>query len=536
MEKGKVTSRFFSLIKVITLVLCAVMLFSTQIAPLSAQLNPARDLTGTWQSSASGTYYDMDPSDSSTRMNDIIATFTMEITQQGSQIDIILSSNILSYHTDTAYYNEYGFDGVPEAGGMSIEFVGTVSSSSFSADEQGSSLTQEHLSGTFTSDIITATLTGTSETSDTNGIIVTRTSSPTSEPTGAPTQAPTSAPSTQPTNRYYGNIGSVNGPATIRNANGDESASPGQIYSGTEILTGSNAIVSFNPPNQGGTVYLGANSEAGWVALTSQPAPDDQIAYSIYPSQDSVVTADHQDFIDMLIAAPLDATIAVAVFGATWPEATAVALVVEGGVFMMHGGSAYIKETVSHLLGVPQGALAGLNTEYAVNVLPSGSTIVQVISGPVVFMDPTTNNTIQIQTNQQLTLPPEQQNGFSQQDLQSYVSGFNSASTDQWWTQATNTSSFGALSQPIILVALLVAIALASSVAAVAVTKRRRKTQNQLLPPPPPTINRRIHKKSAQASQQTGNAPSEHPFCPNCGKQVPPAKRFCPYCGFDRQQ
>ena len=33
--------------------------------------------------------------------------------------------------------------------GMSIEFDGTVSSSSFSADEQGSSLVQEHLEGSF---------------------------------------------------------------------------------------------------------------------------------------------------------------------------------------------------------------------------------------------------------------------------------------------------------------------------------------------------------------------------------------------------
>ena len=246
MEKGKVISRFLKSIKVITIVLCAVLLFSIQIVPLSAQLNSARDLTGTWQSSLSGTYYDMDPSDSSTRMNDITATFTMDITQQGSQIDIILSSNIVSYRTDSAYYNEYGFDGVPEAGGMSIEFVGTVSSSSFSADEQGSQLTQEHLSGTFTSDIITATLTGTSETSDTNGIVVTRTSSPTSGPTVAPTQAPTSAPSTQPTSRYYGNIGTLKGQSTFTDSNGETSAaSAGQIYSGTEISTGDNAIVTF---------------------------------------------------------------------------------------------------------------------------------------------------------------------------------------------------------------------------------------------------------------------------------------------------
>ena len=159
MQKGKVTDLFLKRRKAIAVVICVLLLSASQITPLFAQLSPARDLTGTWQSSASGMYYDMDPSDSSTRMNDITATFAMDITQQGSQITIILYLNPISWVTDNAYWQEYRMSGVPPVGGGSIEFTGTVSSSSFSADEQGSQLTQEHLAGTFTTDIITATLT-----------------------------------------------------------------------------------------------------------------------------------------------------------------------------------------------------------------------------------------------------------------------------------------------------------------------------------------------------------------------------------------
>ena len=279
--KNMIHKSFFKSTKAAALAICAVILFSITATPLSAQLTPARDLTGTWQSSISGTYYSLDPSDPSTRMNDITATFRMDITQQDNQIDIILSSNIISYKTDSAYLDTYGFNGVPEAGGMSTHLVGTVSSSSFSADSQGSHLTQEHLEGTFTTDIITATLTGTSETTDQNGIVVMRTSSS----TAAPTQAPTSNPTSHPTSRFFGNIEAVKGQANIIDPNGGEAAAAsGQIGSGTQILTRDNSIVSFTPPNQGGTVYLGSNSEAGWVGLTSQPAPDNGIVYSVYPT------------------------------------------------------------------------------------------------------------------------------------------------------------------------------------------------------------------------------------------------------------
>jgi len=482
MQKGKVTDLFLKRRKAIAVVICVLLLSASQITPLFAQLSPARDLTGTWQSSASGMYYDMDPSDSSTRMNDITATFSLDITQQGSQITIILNLNPISWVTDNAYWQEYQMSGVPPVGGGSIEFTGTVSSSSFTADEQGSQLTQEHLAGTFTTDIITATLSGTAEQTDQNGIVVTLTSSSTPGPTLSSTATPSTT--NQPlASRYYVGIASVKGQAWTSSASGNTLLSKGQIVSGTEILTGNSGIVAFEPPNQGGTVYLGANSDAGWVGLTSEPAPDNGITYMIYPlvSSGTIFPNGAEQLTEMKYAIPLDIAIAVLVFSHPLGEAAAVALFVEGGAFLIPNGVAYVKETVSHFLAVPQGGLAGDNTEYTVNVFSNGTTLVQVIDGPVIFMDPVTNNTVTVNTNQMLTLPPSGPSGFSEQDLQSDKSAFNSASMNQWWTQTTpnalnGIANFLSNEEPIILAVVVLAIIIA--VAAV-VASMRRKTKLQ---------------------------------------------------------
>lgn len=301
---------------------------------------------------------------------------------------------------------------------------------------------------------------------------------------------PSSSPTTtgQPlASRFYGNIGSIKGPAYSKTANGNAPLSSGQIPTGTEILTGDNGIIGFNPPNQGGTVYLGANSVAGWVSLTSEPAPDSQIAYLVYPpvSTGIIFPNSYSEFKDMLISMPIDATIAVAVFSEAILPAAAVALVVEGGAFLIPNGVAYVKETISHLIVVPQGALAGENTEYTVNV-SSSETVVQVINGPVVFIDPITNNTVTVQTNQVLTLPTEQQGGFSKQNLQNDVSTLNPSSLNQWWTQTTNASLLsGITNEPMIQAVIIVVIVIAIVAAISTVAKRRKKDLIQPTMPNP---------------------------------------------------
>jgi hypothetical protein len=385
-------------------------------------------------------------------------------------------------------------------------------------------------------------LSGTAEQTDQNGIVVTLTSS--SSPTSAPTQAPTSAPSTtsQPlASRYYGGISSVK---EATNANTNTPLSTGQIESGTEIQTGSNGIVAFEPPNQGGTVYLGANSDAGWVGMTSEPAPDNGITYMIYPPVSSGVIFPNgpEQLSDLKYSIPLDFLIAVLVFSHPLGEAAAVALFVEGGAFLIPNGVAYVKETVSHLIAVPQGALAGENTEYAVNVFSNGTTLVQVIDGPVIFMDPLTNNTVTVNTNQALTLPPAQASGFTEADLQSYVSTLNSASVNQWWNQGT-TSAFSLAnltSQPVIIAIIAVAIIIAVAAIGSSVMRKRRvirqihesESSAAVLNPQPAPQSSPTFKIEAPTPQPATEQPKPR-FCPNCGQQLPSSKKFCPYCGFD---
>ena len=172
-------------LKPVVLLVCIILVSSALVTPLHA-LTAARDLTGTWKNSISELYYEMDSFDPTMRMNDVKVTYTMTITQSGNSISIVLNVNELSSVTDPAYLAEYGYGGVPIVGFNQIVFTGTVSGASFTADEEYASTGNgEHLAGTFTTDIITATLTGPYETTDTNGIIVLRSGSSATMPPAA---------------------------------------------------------------------------------------------------------------------------------------------------------------------------------------------------------------------------------------------------------------------------------------------------------------------------------------------------------------
>jgi hypothetical protein len=216
-------------------------------------------------------------------------------------------------------------------------------------------------------------------------------------------------------------------------------------------------------------------------------------------------------------------------------------LFVEGGAFLIPNGVAYIEETVSHLIAVPQGALAGQNTEYTVNVFSNGTTLVKVIDGPVIFMDPYSNNTVTVVTNQVLTLPPAQASGFTESELQSYVSTLDSASVNQWWTQgSTNTFALNILTTQnltILIIALVFVIAIAGIGASV-VRKRKLTRQIHVSESPPPAPNPRPPSQTTSTlnpeSEPSPQPATEQPklrFCPNCGQKLPVSKRFCPFCG-----
>ena len=488
MEKGKVRRLFFQFtskivtpFKIITPILLFLLVLASLVTPLNAQLTPSRDLTGTWQSSVSGMYYDMDPSDPSTRMNDITTKFAMDITQQGSQITIILHLKPISYVTDNAYWQEYGFAGVPPILDA-IEFKGTVSSSSFTAVEQYTSFSPEHLVGTFTSDIITATLSGDSWTTETNGIVVTRTGSPTSTPTPNPTSTPsnTSPPTTPPpTNpNDLGSVGLVRGLAWLKTSGGEtQLTSKSQVGAGSQVRTGSDSIVSFNYPDQGGIVYLGENTEVGWVGLESHPAPDSQVTFTALPSDVEHSFDWGEEGMSLLKWTLAGASLEMLLTGAVNPYLLGAEVAVHGGIILVHYGQFYIRENGwPQLIQVPQGFIQGLNTEYSIAVTNT-TTVIQVIDGPLVFLDPITNNSVTLITGQKLTLPAAQQSGFTQQTLLSEVTAFSPASTNQWWTQAAgSTSPLGFLTDdPEMLAGFIAVIAIVITALAVTIAKHRKR-------------------------------------------------------------
>ena len=558
MQKGKVTSLFFRFtskitsFKIITPILLGLLLFAALITPLHA-LTPARDLTGTWKSGVSGTYYSMDPSDSTTRMDDITAKFQMDITQQGNQISIVFYTYPTSWTTDSAYWNMYGMNGVPPVSGGDILFKGTVSGASFTTDEYPASpSTQEHLSGTFTTDIITATLTGLLDTSDTNGIIVIRSGSSATVP---PTATPTPAPAL-PTPSNLGSVSQVQGSAWFVDT-GAAVTTQSPIGTGAEIQTGSDTIVGFSYPDQGGTVYLGANSDAGWVFLQPQTDPTTgNITYTVVPSPttgsipfETGLEAD--EFGQVAVTLPIEIGIGMLILGETLPVALTGAAVVEG-TLLLGTGIAYVHEQLSPQEGtcdvrpvqVPQGLLMGSGTDYVVTV-SNESTTIQVMDGSVIFVDQYTNNSISIGANQVLTLPSGVQAGFSQQDLQAKVSVFDASSINQWWLQSSPTATPPAIVtasptanpvngttnfpiQPMFLAAIILVIILI--IVAVLFAARRKKHSHQ-----PKGLNRKMGKQSISQPVATSD-PTKEIFCPNCGNQLLNTKGSCPFCSSDLSQ
>ena len=586
MQKRKNTSllfRFLSKVvtplKIITPILLFFLLFAALFTPLNAALSPARDLTGTWHSALSEKYYEMDPSDPSTRMNDVTATYTMIITQSGNSLNIVLNVDESSWVTDSAYWNEYGMSGVPPVGFNQIGLSGTVSSASFTADELGASTgNSEHLAGTFTTDIITATLTGPNEISDTNGLIVLRSGSSATQPptlTAAPTATPTPAPAL-PTSDNLGSISLVQGSARFADTRAAVTTQS-TVGTGAEIQTGndSNTVVGFNYPDQGGILYLGANSDAGWMYLEQQTDPiTGNISYVVVPPPSGSFQysegIDPDEFGQAGLQLSTEVGLGLGVMLVTGaPISLGGALVVEGTI-LLGTGIAYIHEQLSPQEGtydvrpvqVPQGLIIGEGLDYVVTV-SNGLTTIQVMEGSVIFVDQYTNNTITIQANQMLTLPAGVTTGFSSSDLQSYVSAYDVSSINPWWvpiatatpmiitaspTNSVTSYNSSLLSQPTFLAPLVLVIVIV--VAAVFLSVRRKQTRK------PHTSSKNAisqnslqqmanvpQKSTAQTTEPIPPPPNElnttQPkavFCPNCGNQLRNPTKFCPSCGSDLSQ
>jgi hypothetical protein len=501
-------------------------------------------------------------------MDDITATFKMDITQQGNAISIVFYSYPTSWKTNAAYWDMYSMNGVPPVSGGDILFKGTVSGASFTADEYPASpSTQEHLSGTFTTDIITATLTGLLDTSDTNGIIVLREGSSATVPPMA-TPAPTP---TLPTSSNLASVTQVQGITWLA-----ETALPpnaqSQIGTGTEVQTGNDGVLGFNYPDQGGTLYLGANSDAAWVYLQPQTDPTTgNITYTIVPSPTTgsipfETGIESDEFGQVAVTLPIEISVGMLVLGETLPIALTGAAVVEG-TLLLGSGIAYVHEQLSPQEGtfdvrpvqVPQGLIMGAGGDYVVTV-SNVSTTVQVMDGSVIFVDQYTNSSISVRANQMLTLPAGVQTGFSQPELQTYVSTYDTSSINQWWTQITPTATpiiminttpttnpengpSNFLTQPMYVAAIIVIVIIV--IAALLASASRKKQANQP-GEPRKTRNQKISQityenpktiaPNTETSATTSTKPNNGSFCPNCGNQLLNTKGSCPFCNSDLTQ
>ena len=537
MKKSRFAHRLFKSTRLISLVVCFVILLSLEIAPLHAQLNSENSNVFP---QVSAQVWDLTNDDGQTA-----SVIVQPFTNSGTFSETSNSAGwwMLDNVGNHAFRFNVGGNIVHDSGGDRWDFVnfggsgsGYQSIGTATGTANGNFPYATSVSGTYT--LTTTSGYGTASGSGTwSGVLVS------GAPSGS-TSNPTATPQGQLAARYYGNIASTKGQASISSSSGNTPTSTGQIASGTEIMTGDNGIVGFEPPNQGGEVYLGADSEAGWVGLTSEPAPDNGIQYIVYPHVSSGLIFPNGDeqLLEMAGTVPLDVAIAVLVFSEPLGQAAAIGLIIEGGAFLVPNGIAYIKETVSHLLVVPQGAIAGGNTEYTVSVTADGTTTVQVLDGPVYFMDPVSNNTITVNTNQMLTLPAAQQNGFTTQELQSDVSSLNSTSVNHWWTQASTSTSILNAPMNMSLMFAVVAIVIVAVAAVAASIVRKRKVIRQInetelsaVPPgsKPKTEEASTFASTAAPSVQTFFEQSKMRFCPNCGQQLPQNKNFCPYCGSD---
>jgi hypothetical protein len=227
------------------------------------------------------------------------------------------------------------------------------------------------------------------------------------------------------------------------------------------------------------------------------------------------------------------------------------AVVVEG-TLLLGSGIAYIHEQFSPQEGtydvrpiqVPQGIVMGAGTDYVVTV-SIGFTTIQVMDGSAIFVDQYTNSSVAIQANQALTLPSGINTGFSQQDLNSDVSPFDSLSIDQWWTQPAATStpaptdaatptqttnqsngSPSFLSSPMLLAAILLA-AIIVIAALLTITRRKKRSKHPNATQPPMD---KAPKATAPPAQEASV------FCPSCGNQLLHTQGLCPFCNADLTQ
>ncbi|MCL5877900.1 MAG: hypothetical protein M1540_08840 [Candidatus Bathyarchaeota archaeon] len=300
------------------------------------------------------------------------------------------------------------------------------------------------------------------------------------------------SPTPSPTETYaLGTVGLLRGSAAIMDPNTGQYtplASDREISSGSIVRTTGDSVVEFRYPSGDCYVDLGADSKLQFVGIQQETKADGTLTLeaAVPPLPNEGYSGPYEEGLIDEGLGPLSWFL----MGLGGAMHGFKGVVVEGLLYLLEG-TAHFKghstDTDTHYYAEPvairQGYLVPMGTEYIVSVSNTGATI-NVITGPVVFVDWRSGNTVTIESGQSLTLPNAGQNGFSSQELQNYVSFWDSSSVDQWWA-SSNVNPALPFSWQIVF-ALAGMVAAIAIIAAVLVWRRRRKMQVQQLPIPPP--------------------------------------------------
>jgi hypothetical protein len=156
-------------------------------------------------------------------------------------------------------------------------------------------------------------------------------------------------------------------------------------------------------------------------------------------------------------------------------------------------------------------------------------------------------STVDISSAQSSPTPNSGAQGTTEPTLQPSSTAYSSS-------EPLSSKNSSLLNQPMTLLLLTAAVAIIVAISAIAVSKNRKKSRiskrtSQTLTPMQPSQTARneaqpmpssppakaetkeeINKKEDQTAESAVNRP-KFAFCPNCGKQLPITKQYCPFCG-----
>ena len=310
------------------------------------------------------------------------------------------------------------------------------------------------------------------------------------------TAPPTIASQTPtPTSSFsWGTVGLLRGSAAIMDPNTGEDiplTGSSEVSSGSILTTsGGDSLVQYSFPSGNGYVDFGPNSQAQFIGIQQETTSNGAVTLTAtVPPLPNTYTGPYEEGLIDEGLGPLGFLIG---GGEALFVRNLRPVVVEGILYLLEGTAHFFEghstnENTHKVepIALRAGYIIPAGTEYTVSVSNDGTTI-DVISGPLVFLDWKTGNTVQVESGQSLTLPNVVQSGFSSQDLQNDVSTLDSSSVNHWWADSNVNPA-----PPfpwLIIFAFVGLVAVIAVLAVVLVWKRRRKTSTQQLqvPPPPP--------------------------------------------------